>query len=117
MFATELLPPARTEAPDHPGWDDLTAATDSARAEAYRQVGDQIRSPSHTATMLRLLRWFEGRGWRGGGTGQPDEALSVAIGNVAPTVLDRRRRTVRKRSRHFRRLPARGRHRLRISVK
>jgi triphosphatase len=67
--------------------------------------------------MLRLLRWFEGRGWRGGGTGQPDEALSVAIGNVAPTVLDRRRRTVRKRSRHFRRLPARGRHRLRIAVK
>jgi triphosphatase len=117
VFATELLPPARDEAPDQPGWDELSAATESARAGAHRRVGDEIRSPRHTATMLRLLRWFEGRGWRREGTGEPDEALTVAIGAVAPAVLDRRRRTVRKRSRHFRRLPAQGRHRLRIAVK
>ena len=47
----------------------------------------------------------------------PDQALTVAIGAIAPAVLDRRRRTVRKRSQHFRRLPAHGRHRLRIAVK
>jgi CHAD domain-containing protein len=63
------------------------------------------------------LRWFEGRGWRQARNGEPGEALTVTVGTLAPAVLDRRRRQVRKRSRHFRRLPARGRHRLRISVK
>ncbi len=117
VFATELLPPARDEAPDQPGWDELTAATERARADAHRRVSDEIRSPHYTATMLRLLRWFEGRGWRRAANAAPDQALTVAIGSVAPAVLDRRRRSVRKRSRHFRRLPARGRHRLRIAVK
>ncbi len=117
VFATELLPPARNDARDQPGWDELSAAAEDARADAHRRVGDEIRSPRHTATVLRLLRWFEGRGWRRAPTGEPDKALTVAIATVAPAVLDRRRRLVRKRSRHFRRLPARGRHRLRIAVK
>jgi CHAD domain-containing protein len=117
VFAIELLPPARDEAPDQPGWDELSAATESARAEAHRRVADEIHSPRHTAMMLRLLRWFEGRGWRQDQTRAPDEAMTAAIGAVAPAVLDRRRRSVRKRSRHFRRLPARGRHRTRIAVK
>ncbi len=117
VFATELLPPARDEAPDQPGWDELSAAAERARTEAHRRVEDEIRSPSYTITMLRLLRWFEGRSWRRAPDAMPDEALTVPIGAVAPAVLDRRRRSVRKRSRHFRRLPARDRHRLRIAVK
>jgi triphosphatase len=117
VFATELLPPARDEAPNQPGWEELAKATESARADAHRHVGDEIRSSRHTATMLRLLCWFEARGWRRARTDQRDEALTVAVGAVAPAVLDRRRRTVRKRSRHFRRLPAHRRHRLRIAVK
>ncbi len=117
VFATELLPPARDEAPGQPGWDELTAAAEGARAEAHRHVADEILSPLHTATTLRLLRWFEGRGWRRHQTDESDEALAVAIGEVAPAVLDRRRRSVRKRSRNFRQLPARGRHRARIAVK
>ena len=57
---TELLPPARDEAPDQPGWAELSSAAEKARAEAHRRVADEIRSPRYTATMLRLLRWFEG---------------------------------------------------------
>ena len=117
VFATELLPPARQGAPEQPGWDELSAAADAARADAYRHVGDEIRSPRHTAALLRLLCWFEGRGWRREQTTAPDDALAVSIGTVAPAVLDQRRRVVRKRSRHFRGLPAQGRHRLRIAVK
>jgi triphosphatase len=117
VFATELLPPAREEAPEQPGWDELAGATENARAEAHGAVGEEIRSQRHTATVMRLMRWFEGRGWRGDQLNEPDEALAVAIGRVAPAVLDRRRRSVRKRSRNFRRLPARGRHRARIAVK
>jgi triphosphatase len=116
VFATELLPPARSEAPDQPGWDELAAAAARARDAAHRRVADEIRSPRHAATILRLLRWFEGRGWQGR-AGDAEGALGVAIGAVAPGVLDRHRRSMRKRSRHFRRLPARGRHRARIAVK
>jgi len=117
VFATELLPPARDEAPGQPGWEELGGATERARSEAHHRVAEAIRSPAHTATLLRLLRWFESRGWRQAGNGEPDEALNVAIGTVAPAVLDRRRKKVRQRSRHFRRLPAHLRHRLRIAVK
>jgi inorganic triphosphatase YgiF len=117
VFATELVPPARDEAPDQPGWDELSAATERARDEAHRRVHDEIGSPRHTAAMLRLLRWFEGCGWRGERTQASGDTITTAIGAVAPAVLDRRRRSVRKRSRHFGRLPARGRHRARIAVK
>ena len=117
VFTTELVPPAREEAPDQPGWDELIAAAENSRAEAHRRVADEICSPRHTAVMLRLLRWFEGCRWRRDETAGPEGAMAAAIGAVAPAVLDRRRRSVRKRSRHFRRLPARGRHRARIAVK
>jgi triphosphatase len=116
VFATELLPPAREEAADQPGWDVLSGAVDRARAEAHRRVREEIRSPRHTAGLLRLLRWFEGRGWRAPG-GEPDPALQQAIGALAPELLDRRREQVCHRSRHLRRLPAHQRHRLRIGVK
>jgi inorganic triphosphatase YgiF len=157
VLATELLPPARAEASDQPGWDELSAAAQEARAKAHRQVADEIGSPRHTATMLRLLRWFEGCGWRRNGPGDEragderpgderagderagderagderagderagDErpgasgaAMNTPIAAVAAAVLDRRRRSVRGRSRHFRQLPAHGRHRVRIAVK
>lgn len=117
VLATELLPSAREEAPDQPGWDDLAATTQDARAAAHRRVADEIRSPRHAAAMLRLLRWFEARGWRQPHESGPDAALATILGEVAPAVLDRRRRAVRRRSRHFRRLSARGRHRVRIAVK
>jgi triphosphatase len=117
VFAAELLPPARNEAPDQPGWEALAARTEDARRQAHHRVAEQLRSPRHTASVLRLLRWFEARGWRRSAGGEPGGALDVPIGTVAPAVLDRRRRAVRRRSRHFRQLPAHLRHQLRIAVK
>jgi inorganic triphosphatase YgiF len=117
VFATELLPSARAEAPDQPGWDELAAAAERVRAKAHHRVADQIRSPEHTASLLRLLRWFESRGWRSAQSNEPCERMAATIGEVAPAVLDRRHKKLRKRSRHFRRLSAHDRHRLRIAVK
>jgi triphosphatase len=117
VFAAELLEPAREKAPDQPGWDTLDNAMERARSDAHRRVGEEIRSPRHTASVLRLLRWFEGRGWRQATGGEPTPALRLAIGAAAPEMLDRWRKKVRQRSRHFRRLSARQRHRLRIAVK
>src|SRR5437588_113897 len=64
VFAAELVPPARTGLPDEPGWDDLAVALDRRRVAAYDQINQTILSQRYTASMLRLLRWFEGSGWR-----------------------------------------------------
>jgi triphosphatase len=116
VFAAELLRPLRVGRADEPGWDDLATAAERARAAAYDRVGKEILSPRRTGVVLRLLRWFEGRGWR---APQAPEipALTSPIGAIAPGILDRRRRGVRKRSRHFAGLTPRERHRMRIAVK
>src|SRR5271169_2349318 len=64
VFASELLSPLRIEHAAEIGWDALAAAAERARAEAYVRVDKEILSPQHTRAALRLLRWFEGRGWR-----------------------------------------------------
>ena len=74
-------------------------------------------SPRHAAAVLRLLRWFEGRGWRARQASATASTLTVPLGAVAAGILDRRRRAVRKHSRRFARLTPTERHRLRIAVK
>jgi triphosphatase len=117
VFASELLSPLRIEHAAEIGWDALAAAAERARTEAYVRVDEEILSPQHTRAALRLLRWFEGRGWR---SPQPLPAaalLTSPIGASAAGILERRRHAVRKRGRRFARLNARERHRLRIAVK
>jgi triphosphatase len=117
VFAGELLWPLRAEHLTEPGWDALAGAAEGARAEAHDRVDEEILSPGHAASVLRLLRWFEGRGWRTPPAAAIPAALTMPLGASAPGILDRRRRAVRKRSRRFARLTAGERHQLRIAVK
>ena len=117
VFATELVPPARTGLPDEPGWDDLAAALDRLRVAAYDQISQAILSQRYTASMLRLLRWFEGSGWRRRSASDELDAMTSPIGAITPGVLDRRRRKVRQRGKGFGSLAPRERHKLRIAVK
>ena len=116
VFATELLAPLRCEHPDEPGWNELSAEAERARADAHDRVAKEILSPRHTEELLRLLRWFDTCGWRAPHAPETP-ALTAPIGRVAPDLLDRRRRKVRQRSRHFAGLTPKERHRLRIAVK
>lgn len=116
VFAAELLGPLRCERPDEPGWDELSAAAERARADAHDRVEKEILSSGHTEAVLRLLRWFESSGWRAPHIPEAS-ALTAPIGAIAPDLLDRRRRKVRQRSRHFAGLTPKERHRLRIAVK
>lgn len=117
VFANELFPAARAGLADQLGWEDLATTLDRLRREMHEQVKEAVLSERYTAAMLRLLRWFEGCGWRSNQT--PEEAALAAspIGGVAAQVLDRRRRKVRKRSRGFGKLTPPDRHKLRIAVK
>jgi triphosphatase len=117
VFATELLPAARAGLPDEPGWDELAAALDRLRRVAYDRSSEAILSERYTTAMLHLLRWFEARGWRQHSGSEDAALLNSPIGEVAPRVLDRRRRRVRQRSREFGRLTPRERHKLRIAAK
>jgi len=116
VFAIELLQPAWEALSDEAGIADLAAALDEARWAAYDRVAQAIHSERHAAEMLRLSHWFEARAWRKG----PAEAaalLTAPIGDIAPRLLDRRWRNLRKRGKGFRRLTARQRHKLRIAAK
>jgi triphosphatase len=117
VFATELLPIARAGLPDEPGWDDLAATLDRWRRAAYDRVGATILSERYTGAMLRLLRSFAACGRDGRPESEAAGRQSSLIGKVAPHVLDRRRRKLRRRSKGFGRLPPRQRHRVRIAAK
>ena len=117
VFATELLCPLRVEHAAEPGWDALAAAAERARADAYVRVDKEILSLRHTRSALRLLRWFEARGWRSPQALATATPLASPIGASAAGILERRRHAVRKRGRRFSRLNASERHRLRIAVK
>ncbi len=116
VFATELLQPARAALPPEVGLSDLAAALDEARQAAYKRVDQAILSERHAAGMLRLSHWFEARGWREGHASR-SALLTSPIGELAPRMLDRRWRELRKRSKGFGRMTARQRHKLRIAVK
>jgi triphosphatase len=116
VFAIELLPPARSALVHEAGIDDLVAALDQERSAAYQQAKRAIQSERHAAGMLRLSHWFEARGWRDG-PAKLSILLTSPIGELAPLLLDRRWRQVRKRSKRFRRLTASQQHELRVAAK
>jgi len=117
VFAAELVPAARTGLADEPGWDDLAAALDQLRADAYNQIRGAILSPRYTTGMLHLLRWFEASGWHRHSASDEPDPMTCPIGEIAPGVLDRRRHKVRRRGKGFGSLAPRERHKLRIAVK
>jgi CHAD domain-containing protein len=117
VFASDLLAPRRAALPGEPALDRLATPVNAARQAAYARVRELILSPLYTESVLQLRRWFEARGWRGGEAPAPRDPLSAAIGDVAPRLLDRRLRTVRKRGKGFRGATAKERHKLRIAVK
>jgi triphosphatase len=116
VFAIDLLQPAKAALAEEAGLADLAAALDAARREAYARVEHAIASERHAAGMLRLSHWFEARAWRAT-PGEPPAELASPIGDVAPRLLDRRWREVRKRGRRFGRQTPRQRHKLRIAAK
>jgi triphosphatase len=115
-FGTDLLQPARAALSRDAGIDYLAAALDRERKAAYERVERAIHSERHAAGMLRLSHWFETRGWRDG-PAERSALLSSPIGELAPRMVDRRWRELRKRSKRFGRLTAPQRHKLRIAAK
>lgn len=117
VFARELLPATRTGLPDQPGWEELAATLDGLRGEAYDHVKETVLAKRYTTAMLRLLRWFEGCGWREKQTPEQSAFAASPIGEVAARVVERRWRKMRRRSKRFSKRTSPERHKLRIAVK
>jgi len=117
VFSSSLLAPVTQALPRAADWRHLAAAAERQRMTAYARVTEAIGSRRYTNAMLRLGRWFEGREWRDQADSDRAALLATCIGDVAPGLIERRWRQVRKRSKGFAELSPKQRHRLRIALK
>jgi triphosphatase len=113
VFGDGLVAPAIEAAGDTPGMAALHAAFAERRAAAHAEAAEAIRSPRYTALMLRLMRWSE----QSGAMDQSSSAPSRPLVKIAPKILRRRIKQVRRRSAGFSKQSPEQRHRLRIALK
>lgn len=113
VFAETVLAPALRENAEG-GIEALQAAVDSERRSAYAAAAAMLNSPRYAGMTEHLAHWCEGRS-----LAQNDAAprLHRPIAELAPQLLDRRRRVVKRRSRGFAGLSGTERHKLRIALK
>lgn len=117
VFAGLLAGPAKKSVPDAVALARLGKRTGRRRRAAHAVARKAIRSPRYTALLLTLMRWFDGKLWRGAAGEEIDERLFWPVETLAPVLLDRRCRRVKKRSRGFARQSPAQRHSLRIALK
>ena len=117
VFVANLLEPMERVPAAETDLKLLAEAAEQRRRAAYARAKEAIESPRYTATMLKLAQWFEAQGWHDQPVSREAALLFATIGVVAPGLIERRWRQVRKRSRHFRELPPEQRHELRIALK
>ncbi|HJT09047.1 MAG TPA: CHAD domain-containing protein [Stellaceae bacterium] len=117
VFAANLLPPVQTALASPQDLGPLRRSVEDAEAAATERATEAIRSQRYTDSLLKLLRWFEARGWRDQPVSKQSSRLMAPIGAVAPLLLQRRYRQAMKRSKRFAKLDAERRHKLRIALK
>jgi triphosphatase len=113
VFIGELLAPARAALPIASEFERLAQAVERRRRLAHAGILKAIASTHYTETLLALMRWLDGDDWVVG----DGAALPQPIAVLAPTLLDRCRALVVKRSKKFADQSAKKRHRLRIALK
>lgn len=95
----------------------LATTAERHRHNAYDRARETIELQRYTATLLRLARWFEARGWRDQPVSEKSAKLVAPLGTVAPGILARLYRKAGRRARHFAAQTPPERHKLRIALK
>jgi len=85
-----------------------------ARRQAYAAAAVALASPRLRTLMFDLVEWITIGDWR---TSQADDAADLRLDNFAAEALERCRRRVKRRGRHWGKLDNEARHRLRIGAK
>jgi inorganic triphosphatase YgiF len=117
VFAANLLQPVQTALPVPQDLGPLRRGVEAAQGAATGRATQAIRSQRYTDSLLKLLRWFEARGWRDQPVSKQSSRLMAPIGKIAPALLQRRYRQAMKRSKRFAALDPAQRHKLRIALK
>jgi triphosphatase len=91
----------------------LAEAAEQRRGAAYAGVREATESPRYTAIMLKLAQGSEAQGWHDQPVSKEAVLLFATIGDVAPQLIEGRRRQARKRSRQLGKLPPE--HRTRVA--
>lgn len=120
VFLAEILGPVHAAYSDEPGMERLIAAFEHRRAAAYERALSAVETLRFTRMVLDVAAWIEDGDWRdpsGHGTVDAPGILARPIEGLAADILEARRAKVRKRGRHFAKLDAERRHRVRIQVK
>src|SRR5215469_16916401 len=82
VFEASLLAPLREALPNEPGLAGLAAAAESERLRAYERARTALVERHTTERILKLMRWFETRGWRDQPVSESSARLVAPIGQA-----------------------------------
>ena len=117
VFAASLLEPVAAALEGERDLERLAHGVERQRRVAYARARETIEAQRYTASMLRLGRWFEARGWRDQPVTEKSARLVAPVGKVAPDLLARLHRKACRRAKNFAVLAPPERHKLRIALK
>jgi CHAD domain-containing protein len=117
VLSSSLLAPVRSALPNDQDLIELCRICKRERQSAYQSADAAIRSPEYTAALLKLSLWFTSCSWRNQPVSQQSALLMASIGTVAPSLIDRRYKKVKKAADRFDEFTPRQRHEFRIAVK
>ena len=117
VFSSSLLTPVRSVLVREQELDELCGVSERERRSAHERANAAIRSPQYTAALLKLLQWFASRSWRNQPVSEHSALLMAPIDTVAPTLIGRRYKKVKKAAGVFVELTREQRHEFPIAVK
>jgi triphosphatase len=117
VMMADLITPIQSILPGDADLKKLVAAAKRQRRVACEMARSAIESHRYTGTLLKLARWFALRGWRDQPASENSAPLFAPVSAVAPALIERRWRQVRKRSKGFAKLTQEERHDFRIALK
>jgi triphosphatase len=117
VFAASLLEPVVAALDGERDLGRLVLGVERQRRGAYARARETILSQRYAASMLRLARWFDARGWRDQPVTEESARLVAPVGKAAPELLARLHRKARKRAKNYALLTPPERHKLRIALK
>lgn len=95
----------------------LIGALEDRRARVRAEVREALVRPENVKFLFDLGRMIEGRGWLAPSDYSQTARLAEPVGEIAPLLLDKRYRKVRKLGRHIRELDTERLHELRKELK
>jgi len=116
-LSSSLLTPVRSVLPNDQDLVELCCICERERQSAYKNADAAVRSRQYTAALLKLSLWFASCSWRNQPVSEQSALLMAPIDAVAPSLIGRRYKKVKKGADRFDELTPQQRHEFRIAVK